>query len=249
MKNLSIIIPTLNEELYISDVLEAISKQQYPYELEVIVIDGSSGDKTVEVAKSFLKKIDDLKIIGCKTRGVSLQRNKGAKIAKHESLLFIDADVIFPDDFLINLLGKKINNNEIVLVAHYPPNFNFLDYLWLCMLYSFLIIVKFYKPICSGSFLLISNKYHKKVGGFDENTVMGGDVIYGLAAIDCGAKYRLIFKPYVLSFPRRLRKEGRIRLLTKWFRGYKYMVKNGPIYADANLHNYEFGNYTKENKN
>lgn len=247
MNNYSIIIPTLNEELFLPDLLESIAHQEYDGEVEVIVVDGNSEDETVAKAETFLSKIPRLKVVAAHERGVSRQRNIGVEHASFDRLLFLDADIVLPSQ-LLNTLEKRVRDDEIVLVAHYPMKANILDYLWLLVLYSFLILVSFYKPICSGSFLLTSKKRHELVGGFDEETIMGGDVIYGFASMEAGARYRLLFRPYVFSCPRRLRKEGRIGLLVKWLRGYVYMLKHGPIYKDAGLHEYEFGNYTISDK-
>ena len=248
MKNLSIIIPTLNEEDYISAVLEGIARQQYPDKLQIIVVDGNSDDDTILKIESYKNKIDDLEIIKSKERGVSLQRNLGASFAKYEHLLFMDADVVLPDSFLVKLRKKIPKEDVVALVVHIPPRFNLLDYLWLGALYGFIFIVQWYRPICSGSFLLTTRSVHVKVGGFNERTVMGGDVIYGFDSVKKGGHYKLFFWPYVLGYPRRLRKEGRIVLLSKWLRGYLYMIRYGPIFKESNLHEYEFANYSKEDK-
>ncbi len=246
--NISIIIPTLNEELFLPDLLLSLAKQNYHHDLEVIVVDGNSSDQTVKVANVFKDKLKNLKIIQANCRGVCRQRNIGVRHATHEKLLFLDADIVFPEDFFLKLNGK-VDDGEIVLTAHYPIKRNYSDYLWLYTLFTFLVLVSKYKPICSGSFLLTNKNQYLAAGGFDEETVIGGDVIYGFTCIKNGAKYKFLFYPYVYSYPRRLRKEGRLGLMIKWFRGYKYMIKRGPIYANAQLHEYEFGNYSLEDKN
>ncbi len=80
---ISVIIPTLNEEIGIGTLLEFLSGQP---DLEVIVSDGGSADRTAEI---------------CRTRGVTFiagrpcrgrQLNAGAKIASGEILLFLHAD-------------------------------------------------------------------------------------------------------------------------------------------------------------
>ena len=248
MKDLSIVIPTLNEEDYISSVLEALSLQKYQYKLQIIVVDGNSTDSTVITIQKYSKQFEDLVVICADTRGVSFQRNLGASHAKYDHLLFMDADVILPSNFLNSLSHKAKKEYMIALVMHLPLKINVLDYLWLSLLYSFIYIVQWYRPICSGSFLLTTRNNHAKVGGFDEKTVMGGDVIYGLDSIAKGARYTFFFYPYVFGYPRRLRKEGRLVLLMKWLRGYWYMIQHGPIYKEANLHEYEFGNYSKADK-
>ncbi len=97
---LSIIIPTLNEEKYLPLLLESIKGQNFKGEYEVIVADADSKDKTIEIAKNY-----GCKIIpgGLPARG----RNEGAKIAKGNIFLFMDADNIFlPENFLCTLLEE-----------------------------------------------------------------------------------------------------------------------------------------------
>ena len=55
----SIIIPSLNEEKYLPLLLEDLSQQTFK-SFEVIIIDGKSEDKTIELAKTFNKKLQYL---------------------------------------------------------------------------------------------------------------------------------------------------------------------------------------------
>jgi glycosyltransferase involved in cell wall biosynthesis len=90
----SVIIPTFNEEKNIADNLKALKKQTYTA-VEVIIVDDNSTDKTVELSKKIAKEIKlPLEVLENKThqeRGVV--RNQGAKKARGQYLLFIDADM------------------------------------------------------------------------------------------------------------------------------------------------------------
>ena len=63
MKKISIIIRTKNEEKWISKCLQSISNQKVNAEVETILVDNNSSDKTVEIAKIFninkIVKIDN----------------------------------------------------------------------------------------------------------------------------------------------------------------------------------------------
>lgn len=83
----SIIVPTKNEEKNIIRCLSSIKKQKYKGDIEIIVVDNYSTDKTVELAKKYASKI----IISGDER--SKQRNIGAQKAIGTWLLFIDADM------------------------------------------------------------------------------------------------------------------------------------------------------------
>lgn len=97
----SIIIPTLNEERNLPRVLESIKKIDYPPEkIELLIVDGGSTDKTIEIAKRFGAKIfkNPLKIrgAGCK---IGVEKAKGNFIA------FTDADCVVPANWLKDLLS------------------------------------------------------------------------------------------------------------------------------------------------
>lgn len=245
LKNISIIIPTLNEEKYIWKLLQSIQEQEYSYNLEVIIIDGRSEDNTKKIIGNFKKISFDLRIFDSEKRSVTYQRNLWVKKASYENILYLDADIILPKNFLNNFKDKLWNTdaNTLVLVAHLPPHFNLLDYIWLFCMYTFVLWVKYIRPICSGSFMLISKKIHNSIWGFDEKIIVWSDMEYGLRAMKKGAKYKFFFSPYVYANPRRLRKEWRIWLIYKWFRWYMYMVRKGPIYKENKMFEYEFWKY------
>lgn len=106
----SIIIPAFNEEKNIAICLESLKKQSYKL-IEIILVDDISKDNTTDVAKKISLSLKlNLKIISPKIhseRGVV--RNLGAKEARGEYLLFIDADMKLSENVVedcVNLLKK-----------------------------------------------------------------------------------------------------------------------------------------------
>ncbi|WP_455277642.1 glycosyltransferase [[Eubacterium] cellulosolvens] len=85
--SISIVIPTLNEEEYLEPTLKAIKHQDYKGTYEIIVSDGGSKDSTVKIANKYADKI-----VTTKKKGIAIGRNAGAKQAKGDILVFIDAD-------------------------------------------------------------------------------------------------------------------------------------------------------------
>ena len=99
----SIVIPTLNEEKYISGILGSLADQTHK-DFEVIVVNSpKTTDETEKVASTFRDKMD-LHILTAPKGGVSFQRNYGAKKAKCEHIIFFDADTLVEPVFL-----EKIN--------------------------------------------------------------------------------------------------------------------------------------------
>lgn len=100
----SITITTKNEEKNIQNCLESIKTQTYQ-NIEVIVVDNNSSDKTKEIAKKYTKKVFD------KGPERSAQRNYGMiEKSQGEYVMFVDADMIFSPILIescINLMGKS----------------------------------------------------------------------------------------------------------------------------------------------
>lgn len=81
---ISIVIPVLNEEAHIKSILDMT--EQMPGEKEIIVVDGGSKDKTVELAKA------SKAVVINSPKGRAKQMNAGAKIATGEVIFFLHSD-------------------------------------------------------------------------------------------------------------------------------------------------------------
>ncbi len=107
MKNdnplISVIIPAYNEEKNIDKCLRSISNQTYP-NIEVIVIDDGSTDKSVKIIQEFPVQL----LTGLAHQGPAKTRNKGVKFAKGLILVFVDADMTFSKDFIEELVRSVI---------------------------------------------------------------------------------------------------------------------------------------------
>ena len=87
--NISVIIPTLNEE----ENIPLLAKQFAAGDVEVIIADGGSSDKTVELAREH-----GFIVLTCES-GRGHQQNQGALKARGELLIFLHADTRLPVDF------------------------------------------------------------------------------------------------------------------------------------------------------
>ncbi|WP_336358120.1 glycosyltransferase family 2 protein [Haloarcula sp. CGMCC 1.6347] len=82
----SIIIPTYNSQNTIAFCLESIKSQTYE-PIEVIVVDGGSEDRTVEICENYSVSVIETDL------GMAASRVKGAEISKGEFLLHVDSDM------------------------------------------------------------------------------------------------------------------------------------------------------------
>lgn len=99
--DISIIVPTYNEEKCIEATLKSIKNQKTDLDYEIIVSDCKSQDKTVSIAKKYADKI-----VVSKKRTIASGRNTGAKNAKGKVLVFIDADTQILPDYLEFIFKK-----------------------------------------------------------------------------------------------------------------------------------------------
>lgn len=112
---ISFIIPTLNEEKVISKLIGNLKKIT-DFEYEIIISDGGSSDKTVEIAKSHVDLVVEHKENFRQT--IAQGRNAGAKAAKGDFLVFLDADVFVPNPnvFFAKARNHFFGNTKVVAV-------------------------------------------------------------------------------------------------------------------------------------
>ncbi len=101
----SIIIPCRNEERFIAKCLDSILKQDYPKEnLEVLVVDGMSEDKTKEIIKEYASKNSFIKILENPERFTPFGLNIGIKKAKGEYIVRMDSHAEYLPDYVSKCL-------------------------------------------------------------------------------------------------------------------------------------------------
>ncbi|MDI6602675.1 MAG: glycosyltransferase [Patescibacteria group bacterium] len=222
---LSIIIPALNEEKYLPLLLKEIKKQNFADDLEIIVADASSSDRTVEIAKSF----------GCKVvagGSPAKGRNEGAKIAQGDIFLFMDADNIYlPENFLKNLL-EEFEKRKLD-VASFPiyPKGNGFDKVIYKIYNSFVQLTQRFSAYATNS-VLVRKNIHQKIGGFDEEIKIAEDHFYVKTARKFGKFGFIKTTQPVLTSPRRFEKDGRLKTYFKYLIAGIYMLFFGPIKKD-----------------
>lgn len=112
--NLTIIVPTLNEEKDLADTLRSIKDLAN----EIIVIDSGSTDRTVEIAKSFGAKVTDHPFIS-----FSDTRNFADRQARGDWILSIEADVTTPPE-LVQEIRQTIASEKYS--AYFIPRLNLI---------------------------------------------------------------------------------------------------------------------------
>lgn len=107
---ISILIPTLNSERVLKECLASIKSQDYPGEkIELIIADGGSRDKTLEIAKSYKAKIINNHLITAEAGKAAALKN-----AHGDLVAMIDSDNILPQKDWLTLMLKPFEDPEIV---------------------------------------------------------------------------------------------------------------------------------------
>jgi dolichyl-phosphate beta-glucosyltransferase len=114
---LSIVIPSFNEELRLPETLAAISSyiRSSRRETEVIVVDDGSTDRTADIAKSFRGEIRGLRVVANdKNRGKGYSVRHGMLEARGRFVLFTDADLSAPIAEAEKLLAALANHDVAI---------------------------------------------------------------------------------------------------------------------------------------
>ena len=99
----SIIIPTYNGEKYIAETIDSCLRQTYK-NIEILVIDDCSSDKTVEILELYKEKIKTT--INEKNQGLVKNINKMALKSNNKYLLFLGHDDVLPDNHIELMLSE-----------------------------------------------------------------------------------------------------------------------------------------------
>ncbi len=115
IKFISVFIPTFNGEKYIAECIESVLHQELPsgYELELLVIDSGSTDKTLEILRQYSNKLT-LETIPNTEFSHGGTRAKAAKSAKGEFILFLTQDAT-PAHYrwLINMIEPFFISDDV----------------------------------------------------------------------------------------------------------------------------------------
>lgn len=237
----TVLIPTLNEEKYLCNLLDSLRAQTLR-DFEVIIVDAHSDDKTKEVADKYKKHLN-LRVINSTKRNISYQRNLAAKNATTEDLVFFDADVVPEKNFLAKIHRALLDDNFDLASSWLEPiSRRLLDKLAFS-LYNriYLESTKHFSPGGSGAFMYVGKKVFHSLHGFDPKIKLGEDFDLIKRATLKKFKYRLFRNPRIRFSVRRLDKEGRFRFFKKIIRsGINYHLR---MPEKNNQIKYEFGKF------
>lgn len=220
--DLSIVIPTLNEEKLLPNLLNQFEDERLKkiLEFEIIISDGGSVDDSLKIAKSNSLVIVRNEISG-EIDNIAKGRNRGAKKAKGDFLLFINADIKISLVLkLFEIIKSHIKSGEFVAatfpVKIFPEEEIASDRLFLGfynIYFHFLNIIGV--GMGRGECQLISKSIFELVGGNNENLIAGEDFDLYRRIRKIG-KVHFIKNIEIYESPRRFRKFGHLKIFFSW---------------------------------
>jgi glycosyltransferase involved in cell wall biosynthesis len=225
----SIIIPTLNEEKLLPNILNQIRENKITslFDAEIIISDGGSTDRTIDIAYKYTNKVIVHK--DSDKQGIAAGRNAGAQYAEGQYYIFLGADIFFQDIVaFFNFIDKnfvdsvflgmtcniKINPEEEILSDRFFHSF--LNFYF----YSLNVLGM---GMGRGECQVLTKKVFEEFNGYNENLAAGedfdlfrrmrkkGDILYA-------RDY------YIYESPRRYRKYGYVKVCKMWFINSFYVV-------------------------
>ncbi len=171
---MSIIIPAFNEAELLPITLEYLRaaqchlREQYGLESEIIVVDNASTDETAEVARQ-----QEVLVVHDPIRSIARARNTGARAARGDVLVFVDADTIVPEETITRIwraLESPTCLGGVVEPLYQPARKAMRLYLAAWRWYGRRV------RMSQGPTQFFRRQGFEKIGGYDESLYMGEDV-------------------------------------------------------------------------
>lgn len=166
----SVIMPSLQEGKTIGKTLYSLdmARKKSCHAVEIVVADGGSTDSTVRTARKYTEKV-----VFPKERGVGRARNFGAMHAKGDVFVFLDADIVVPDDFFERIekeFSKGACGASCRVMPHEDVNPSGFEKGFYAMWHNARRLFYRLKPCGTGeNGIIVSSEIFRRTGGFDES--------------------------------------------------------------------------------
>ncbi len=208
-RGIAVVVPAHNEARTIAGTIDAILAQTRPA-AEVHIVCNACSDDTAGVARRY-----PVTVHTTARAGVSHARNLGARAARAELLLFVDADVTLPQQLLATIGAVTRNARTPVGTVRVRP-----DRRRYTLAYHAAALLIPLARAASNGLIFCSRDAFLGAGGFPEEMHVGEDNVFMRSARrQAGARYHFLRHPSAISSTRRIQRWGTAKLLMTWIRG------------------------------
>jgi glycosyltransferase involved in cell wall biosynthesis len=235
-QQLTIVIPTYNEEKYIAQTLYAIASQSGTYKVKIIIADAKSTDNTRLVASTNGFELGlDLEIIDGGLPAVG--RNAGAKLATTPYILFLDADVTFSHRQTIVQAIDELAFMDYQMIGTTPVYKGEFD-IRASIMFGLNKYVTWFlsktEPFAIGGFTMVNRQVFNKLGGYDEKATQSEDWL--LSKKISPKKFKLI-PELITQDNRRFKRYGYFSMVKLLYNNWKNRNNTEHFYKDQGYWN------------
>lgn len=217
----SIIIPTLNEEVLLPNLLIQLTSDDLNkrFDFEIIISDGGSRDNTIQIAKNYTDKIISSEMND--EQNIAIGRNIGANSAAGEVLIFLNGDVTFQNSkkFFEFIENKFITSNYLAFTCDvwiHPTEVRLSDKIFHTIYNNYFFLLNYFGVgMGRGECHVIKKNIFFQVGGYNEKCAAGEDFDLYKRIRKLGKIY-FSKKIFVYESPRRFRRFGYLRVSLSW---------------------------------
>ena len=191
-RKISFVIPAHNEEAELPKTLESIhfAASNLGCDYEIVLVDDGSTDATAIIGEKFGSQV-----ISIDRRQIAAARNAGARAARGDIFVFVDADTHITSEHVRGVMGALdsgcVGGGSRLQVDDKIP-------LWGRILFNAFSTVYFAFQLGAGAFLFTTRPVFFAVGGFDETYFAGEEVLFTFALKKLG-RFKILREPAITS--------------------------------------------------
>jgi glycosyltransferase involved in cell wall biosynthesis len=225
--DITVIIPCFNEENYVGSILADIARQTL-VPSSVVIVDCHSTDKTVQVAEKFSARLP-LRILQSDYKSAAAARNIGAASTVTDYLLFLDADIRIPPDFLKQICARAATRKADFVSPrfkaenHHPVDVAMAWYInaWIGLYH--MLLRRHVMGI--GGAMLIRKSRHDTVGGYRSELREFDDIDYCTRLNAYKIPHAFAWKAVAVTSSRRYIAQGRLATVVQALPDNHYLVR------------------------
>ena len=216
MTKISVLIPAYNEEQLIGGVIDSVQQSFAGLpsrSYEIVVCDNNSTDRTAEIARS-----KGARVVFEAHNQIARARNRAAKNADGDWLIFLDGDTYLNTDLLRNSLaaidsGRVCGGGAVLVFDRRAIGF----FAWVLMKTWNRMSARF--GLAAGSYLFCLREAWVETGGFDEAFYAGEEIFFSKKlkqwARDRGLKFQVLTGTPIVTSARKMEWYGQWALISK----------------------------------